>query len=97
MSKELKKGMATTYPTEGEWFTRFISGIKACLGRQLDQDLGILIDVMLKIQELLEEEWEETESWEDRKRVAECAFVFYGTFCWCLRGEELLLISTKVC
>lgn len=56
MSKELKKVMATTCPTEGEWFTRFISGMEARLGRQLVQDLGISIDVMLKIQELLEEE-----------------------------------------
>jgi len=63
------------------------------LGRQLKQDLGLSIGVMLEVQRALEAQWRVCPSGQERRRVAELAVLFIVVFCWGLRGEEIFLIS----
>jgi len=63
------------------------------LGRQLRQDLGISIGVMLEVQRELEAQWGASRSSQERRKVAELAVLFIVVFCWGLRGEEVFLIS----
>jgi len=88
-----KKMHGTTCPSDSEWFARFALGMEKRLGRQLRQDLGISIGVMLEIQRDLELRWGTSRSGEERRSLAELAVLFLVVFCWGLRGEEIFLIS----
>ena len=94
MASDLKKLHITSCPTDDIWFGKFMLGMQKRLGRQIKQDCGLSIGVMHKVQELLEADWEESEGdVEARRGIVEVALIFYGTFCWGLRGEDLLLIT----
>jgi hypothetical protein len=96
MSSDLRKLHITSCPTDDIWFGKFMLGMLKRLGRQIKQDCGLSIDVMLKLQELLEQDWDYAgeEDIENRRAICELAMVFYGTFCWGLRdGEDLFLIT----
>jgi len=83
----------TSCPSDSEWFGRFALGMEKRLGRQIRQDLGLSIGVMLEIQRDLEVQWLACRSGHERRRVAEVAVLFIVVFCWGLRGEEIFLIS----
>ena len=89
----LKKVVATDCPTDGVWFTRFLIGAEVRMGKQIKQDLGLSIEVMKVAMDLLERSWETATNGKERHQVVVTAMIFLGTFCWGLRGEELLLIS----
>jgi hypothetical protein len=52
MASDLKKLHITSCPTDNIWFGKFMLGMQKRLGRQIKQDCGLSIDVMLKLQEL---------------------------------------------
>jgi len=88
-----KKMHGTSSPSDSEWFSRFSLGMEKRLGRQLHQDLGISIGVMLEVQRDLESRWWECRTAQARRPVAELAVLFIVVYCWGLRGEEVFLIS----
>jgi len=89
-----KKMHGTSCPSDSIWFGRFTLGMEKRLGRQLRQDLGISIGVMLEIQRELERRWLSSRpGQEERRDIAELAVMFIVVFCWGLRGEEMFLIS----
>jgi len=88
-----KKMHGTTSPSDSEWFARFALGMEKRLGRQLRQDLGLSIGVMLEVQRDLEMRWSSSGPGQMRRRIAELAVLFVVVFCWGLRGEEVFLIS----
>ena len=63
------------------------------MGHQIVQDLGISIEVMHELQDLLEADWRVSNTTEERRKVCEAAFIFIGVFCWGLRGEEMFLVD----
>ena len=63
------------------------------MGHQIVQDLGISIEVMHELQDLLEADWRVSNTTEERRKVCEAAFIFIGVFCWGLRGEEIFLVT----
>lgn len=93
MCKDLQKMHVTSCPTDGPWFGRFSEGMRARMGEQVNQDLGLTIEVMHAVQKKLEARWTLATTPDEHRRVAEDAMLFYGTFCWGLRGEELFLIA----
>jgi hypothetical protein len=40
------------FPTDGVWLGKFMLGMQKRLGRQIKQDCGLSIEVMLKVQEI---------------------------------------------
>jgi len=88
-----KKMHGTSSPSDSEWFARFSLGMENRLGRQLRQDLGISIGVMLELQRDLEVRWANSNPGQERRRVAELAVLFIVVYSWGLRGEEVFLIS----
>jgi hypothetical protein len=61
---------------------------------QIVQDLGISIEeVMHELQNLLEADWRDAKTSEERRKVREEAFTFVGVFCWGLPGEEMFLVD----
>ena len=40
----------STFPTDNIWFTKFITGVEKRIRIQESQDIGICIDVILKVQ-----------------------------------------------
>lgn len=83
--------VATDSPTDSVWFMRFMTGYKARVGERRKQDAAIPVEVMVKHQLYLEEEWamavEEPGS-VARREVAENAAFFLFLFCGSLRGFE---------
>ena len=92
-AKERKKLHATNCQTDGIWFGKFALGMEKRMGRQVVQDLGISIEVMHELQDLLEADWRVSNTTEERRKVCEAAFIFIGVFCWGLRGEEIFLVT----
>jgi len=88
-----KKMHGTSCPSDSVWFGRFTLGMEKRLGRQLKQDLGISIGVVLEIQRDLERRWATSRPGPMRRKLAELAVIFIVVFCWGLRGEEMFLIS----
>jgi hypothetical protein len=80
-------------PTHSFWFNRFMTGIHKRVGEIKRQDEPVTIDVLHKIDELLEMEWNRTEDPILRGKTAEMGAWIVGGFCTGLRGEEMLLIE----
>ena len=92
-AKERKKLHATDCATDGIWFGKFALGMEKRMGHQIVQDLGISIEVMHELQDLLEADWRDAKTSEERRKVVEAAFIFVRVFCWGLRGEEMFLVD----
>ncbi|KAL7574183.1 hypothetical protein ACA910_014859 [Epithemia clementina (nom. ined.)] len=89
-------GKKTTFVTRSStntlWYKRFIDGSHERMGNVKLQDVAISIDVLLKLQRLLEASWVEARQSEDRHLMFEAATL--GCVITCgfssgLRGEEL--------
>jgi hypothetical protein len=50
--------VATRCPSEGRWYQRFAMGINARMGDVVSQDRAYSIEVLLKLLEMFEEEWQ---------------------------------------
>jgi hypothetical protein len=89
-AKERKKLHATSCQMDGIWFGKFALEMEKRMGCQIVQDLGISIEVMHELQELLKADWHVSNTTKERRKVCEeAAFIFIGVFCWRLRGEEI--------
>jgi hypothetical protein len=80
-AKERKKLHATNCQTDGIWFG---NGEESRMGRQIVQDLGISIEVMHELQDLLGADWRVSNTTKESRKVCEATFIFIGVFCWAL-------------
>ena len=88
---ERTRFVATTAPTETEWFNRFMTGFKARVGERVKQDAAISIDVMVQLQATLETDWQHAVEIHDamlQRTIAEHATFYIVTYCASLRGFE---------
>ena len=86
------RNVATSAPTESEWFSRFMSGLHARMGDRRKRDAAISIKQILAIQSLLEEEWHDAidgGELSDKRAVAEIGVFFILGYCTSLRGFEM--------
>ncbi len=83
--------VATTAPSDSEWFASFMSGFRSRVGERRKQDAAISIEVMLEIQALFEEDWEEVRDRgiQQQREVAEAAVFMIVGYVASLRGFEL--------
>ena len=76
---------------------RFMEGLLKRVGDIAKRDEPISIHVMLAIQELLEEQWQEqlrgNASPEEMRRITRTCSWFLNGFCCALRGEEMVLLE----
>ena len=94
MVRQTTKLVATTSPTNAEWFERFMKGMHKRMGDNPKPDLAISIEVMLALMNRFERAWLRVEGDE----VAEGRVLFPALFsivCYCaaLRGEEAPLMD----
>ena len=92
-SFEQKKLWISSVPTHTYWFSRFMGGLHKRVGECVKQDEPVTIDVLLKLERILETEWITVATPQDKKRVAEMGVWFIVGFISGLRGEEMLLIE----
>lgn len=74
--------------TNGMWYSRFQEGVHCRMGDTLKQDLALSIGVMLKLQEILEEDYQ-TSSGAGWWIVVEAAAFAETAYCISLRGFEV--------
>ena len=79
--------------THTRWFGKFMAGLKMRVGEVVKQDEPVSIEVLLKIEELLEAKWERATTDEEREAIATMGAWFMGCFCTGIRGEEALRIE----
>lgn len=79
--------------THTRWFGRFMVGIKRRVGEVTKQDEPISIEVLKKVEEILEERWAGTQCPDLRRSIALSGAWYMIGFCAGLRGEEMLIIE----
>jgi hypothetical protein len=75
------------------WFTCFMEGLHKRVGEVRHQDGPITIEVLYKLDRILEKEWSQAKLPALKRQVAEMGMWFIVGFCSGLRGEEMLLIK----
>ena len=94
-AQDAKRVRATTCPTAGEWFTRFILGAKYRMGQIRKQNEAFTSDIIHAMDKITEELWVVAESEEEKAALEELMLFVLAGFCAGLRGEEVPLISLK--
>jgi hypothetical protein len=79
--------------THSFWFTRFMEGLHKRVGEVRYQDEPITIEVLHKLDPILEAEWRQASLPTLKRQIAEMWTWFIVGFCLVLRGEEMLLIE----
>ena len=74
--------IATLCPSEGRWYQRFETGIRARTGDIVSQDRAYTIGVLLALLEMYEEEWERLELEMPINSISSCMFLLVS----CLGG-----------
>lgn len=76
-------------PTRSEWFSRFSTGLAARLGKRIKQDAAISIQVMVKLQEYMESDWQNLAAGHDRTHLEQFGTFVLFAFCGSMRGYEV--------
>jgi hypothetical protein len=90
---ERKRMFISGSVTHKFWFSRFMGGVHKRVGQVRKPDRVLTIDIIHEVDRILESNWENARSAEERKRLAEMGAWFIGGLCTGLRGEEMLLIE----
>jgi hypothetical protein len=83
----------TQVVTHKFWYSRFMMGVHKRHGQVRKPDKELTVDVFHALDKILENEWLNAVTAEQKKRIAEMGAWFLGGFCTGLRGEEMLLIE----
>jgi hypothetical protein len=75
------------------WYSRFMHGVHKRVGEVRKPDEIITIDVLHAVDKILEMEWANAKSSEQKRRICEMGAWMMGGFCTGLRGEEMLLVD----
>jgi len=90
---ERKRVFVTKAPTHSFFYVRFMEGLHRRVGEVTKPDWPIPAKVVLAIDKMLDEVWNELEGYDEKKKVAEMGVWFVVGFCTGLRGEEMLQIE----
>lgn len=92
LGRDTAKAYLTTCPTQSMWFERFVKGLLRRMGQEVRQDLAVSIPVMLALQDLLEEEWQNGAP-ELRATATYVGAYALSAFGAALRGHEVFLVD----
>ena len=92
MARDTKKTYATSCPSYGLWFERFMIGMHKRMGDKVHQDKAITLAVIHKVVESLETEYESRRCDGERETIVNVAVFVLASFLVALRGEETLKI-----
>jgi hypothetical protein len=77
-----------------DWFDRFMWGMHNRMGDNVQQDLGLTADIMVKLMERLELDWEVSENGGDERLwIAQLGVFCLTAYTRALRGEEITMIE----
>jgi hypothetical protein len=92
--REGKKYIITGDCMFHDWFDRFMRGMHNRMGDNVQQDLGLTSDIMVKLLERLELEWKVTEKGgEERLWITQLGVFCLAGYARALRGEEITKIE----
>ena len=89
MARDVRKTYVTTCPTYSLWYERFMLGMHKRMGDEVRQDLAISLDVIHKMVEGLEEEYEVAKTADEKEKVADILVFVLAAFLAGLRGGEV--------
>ena len=92
-AKDEKKLHATSSPTAGEWFSRFVLGGKVRTGQTRKQNEAFTSALVLACCEVAELLWVAAETEEEKEKLEELMAFMLMEFGAVLRGEEVHLVS----
>ena len=95
MAYESTKTYATTCPTYGYWFGRFILGCHKRMGDKVIQDFALSRTIFKAMLVHLESDWKASLSDEDRDEIVEFACALIAGFLVGLRGEEIVKMDSS--
>ena len=78
-------------PTDSKLFTHFVNGLRSSIGEIRNQDAAISIALMIKMQQLLELEWQMEVKQDDKESIrtaADNGLFHIFTYCGILKGYE---------
>jgi hypothetical protein len=77
-----------------DWFNRFTRGMHNHMGDKVQQDLGLTADIMVKLMERLELDWEVAENGGDERLwISQLGLFCLAGYARALRGEEITKIE----
>ena len=79
-------------PTASRWFPRFMLGTKRRMGIYRKQDEALTVEQLLSICDIAEEDWNKSQSEEEKKEIKSVMTFAVVGFCILLRGEEVSFI-----
>eukprot|EP00956_Cyclotella_meneghiniana_P029333 scaffold70717_cov42-Cyclotella_meneghiniana.AAC.1 len=88
-----KKVVETTSPLSGEWYTRFIRGVRLRTGEIRKQDLPFTSKIVLALDKICEIKWRWAGGNAERQDIEDLMCFVLMEFCGDLRGEEVTLLS----
>ena len=92
-AQDEKRVHATSCPTSGEWFVRFKLGAKYRMGQIREQNEAFTSEIIHALDKVAQDEWDNTTEEVERKKIEELMAFVLMSFCGCLRGEEVPLVS----
>ena len=90
-----KKVVESTSPLNGEWYTRFIRGLRLRQGEIRKQDLPFTSKIVLALDKVCEIKWRWAKDVKEKSDVEDLMSFVLMEFCADLRGEEVPLLSLK--
>ena len=88
-----RKVVETTSPLSGDWYTRFIRGLRLRQGEIRKQDLPFTSKIILALDKVCEIKWRWASGEEEKQDVEDLMSFVLMEFCGDLRGEEVTLLS----
>ena len=82
----------TSDPTKLIWHVAFIRGARRRMGDTVSPDLGLPVEVLLALLNMLDAEWNQTKLLEEHVEVAELGFMCVVAFLLALRGNEIMIV-----
>ena len=86
------KAFYTKYPTQSFWFQKFNLGCLKRMGQVVKKDLGIAIEVLIQMLELIKSDIQKVEGWNKSMLIMAGA---YSCICFCgsFRAHEVFLVE----
>lgn len=85
----------THSPTQSKWFELFSQGCIRRMGQDVRQDWAITLQAMHGLQQLLEDEWAETQDHLQRETIVSIGAYSLIAFCGSFRGAEVFLTDLQ--
>jgi hypothetical protein len=86
-----KRSIASSNPTDSEFFTLFLKGFENRVGQRVKRDRAVSVEIVVELQRMPQEMWDDAVRRNDKQKqreVEEWTCYFLYTFCHSLRGWE---------